>query len=66
MYICERCVKEITPDDEYEEIVTHFFHTKCYIEGLVGAIASAPDKEWLEWREEKIEKYKKKKIKTTG
>ena len=42
MYKCERCQKTIEVDQEYEEIVTHFFHTSCYIEGLVGAIVSSP------------------------
>lgn len=42
MYKCERCQKTIEVDQEYEEIATHLFHTSCYIEGLVGAIITAP------------------------
>lgn len=41
-YKCERCNSEITIEDEYEELETHYFHTQCYIEGLVGAIITAP------------------------
>ena len=41
-YFCERCLKDITVDDEYEEIESHYFHTKCYVEGLVGAITCSP------------------------
>ena len=41
-YTCERCQKEIDVENDYEEISTHLFHTNCYIEGLVGAIVTAP------------------------
>jgi hypothetical protein len=50
VYTCERCNKIIKLDDEYEVITTHYFHTECYVEGLVGAIVSAPDKKWVELR----------------
>lgn len=59
MYTCERCLKEIKVDDEYEEIAAHFFHTQCYIQGLVNAIATAPDDRWMEVRNHIKNKYDK-------
>lgn len=41
MYTCERCQKLIKVDDEYEVIDKYYFHTSCYIEGLVNAIKSS-------------------------